>query len=135
MAPEEFLNGPSLDGQFPITFHNGFQVSTLGFWCRACNKIAPLDRVHGHMTLFCLETLIVWFHSTMTSCSSAESLSNENWLARKKSTTDTRTDRYTMVNARGFSRKSYKDSHLLTESADISGWNLFTLCVSSLPSG
>jgi hypothetical protein len=50
LETKELLNGPSLVDQFPITFHNGFQVGTLVFWCPACNKIAPLDRVNGHIS-------------------------------------------------------------------------------------
>ena len=50
MDTGKLLNAPSLAGQFPITFHNGFQIRTLGFWCPACNRFAPLDEVNGHIS-------------------------------------------------------------------------------------
>ena len=50
MDTNELLDAPSLDGQFPITFRNGFHVSTLGFWCPACQKTAPLVSVKGYVS-------------------------------------------------------------------------------------
>lgn len=50
MHNEELLNAPSLDGQFPIVFRNGFTIKTLLFWCPVCNTAAPLIRVHGYIS-------------------------------------------------------------------------------------
>ena len=50
MNIEELLRAPSLDGQFPITFSNGYQVSTIHFECTACKRPAPLKQVSGYIS-------------------------------------------------------------------------------------
>lgn len=47
MHDEELLNAPSLAGQFPIEFANGFRINTILFWCTACYAVTPLANVHG----------------------------------------------------------------------------------------
>lgn len=39
-----------LNDQFPITFPNGYQVDTIGFWCRRCSEIAPPSKVRGQIS-------------------------------------------------------------------------------------
>jgi hypothetical protein len=50
MNNEELLNAPPLAEQFPIEFGNGFKISTILFWCTFCYAVAPLTRVHGHIS-------------------------------------------------------------------------------------
>jgi len=52
MKNEELLNSPNLSGVFPITFKNGYRISTLIFWCQVCNAAAPLLKVHGYLSRF-----------------------------------------------------------------------------------
>lgn len=50
MRDEELLSAPSLAGQFPIVFGNGFKVDSILFWCPHCNAVAPLGDVHGYLS-------------------------------------------------------------------------------------
>ncbi|HEY3307181.1 MAG TPA: hypothetical protein VGJ93_01885 [Desulfuromonadaceae bacterium] len=50
MSNEELLSAPTLAGQFPINFRNGFRINTLLFWCPSCNSSAPLAKVHGYIS-------------------------------------------------------------------------------------
>lgn len=50
MSNEELLDAPSLAGEFPISFNNGFRINTLLFWCPSCNSSTPLAKVHGYIS-------------------------------------------------------------------------------------
>lgn len=50
MSNDDLLSAPTLAGEFPISFNNGFRINTLLFWCPSCNSSAPLARVHGYIS-------------------------------------------------------------------------------------
>ena len=49
MKTEALLKAPSLAGEFPLKFANGYRITALGFWCLSCRAAIPLAEVRGHL--------------------------------------------------------------------------------------